>query len=429
MASREKKIRVGFLSPCDPLDPTGFSGTPYSAWKALEAAGLELVDLGGRNSRKQKYETGSPAQYAPSFLGQLKKSLRQKKNLVEQLIRTPWDYSRVVNHAEKISKKTQAVVDENEVDILFCICVSSMLYDLETDIPIVYASDTTADLINKSYPKFIHRSRAYKRACEHIDRIALQKCTVFAPCSNRTAISAIGFYELDDEKVRVVEFGAHVLPDDTRIHVDAPSKEHIELVVVAADPIRKRLDLCMEVADELHRRGWMVTLNYIGPKVPEASRNPRVEWHGRLQLNDSDDRKKHCEILMRSHWMLLPSLAEAFGIAPCEAAHFGRPSVVTDVGGLSTVIKNGVTGSVLPIEAPASRYADAIELYSNEEADYMTMSDAALVRAKQCLNWESWASRMNNIFVEVIEGENECPQQKQRSSWSHESDTAESYLA
>jgi glycosyltransferase involved in cell wall biosynthesis len=429
MALDGKRIRVGFLSPCDPKDPTGFSGTPHSAWKALEAAGLELVDLGGRTFRNEKYETGSPVQHAPSFLAQLKKSLRQKKNKLAQLARSPWDYSRVVNHATSISKKTQANLDEHHVDVIFCICVSSMLYDLDTDIPIVYASDTTADLINKTYPRFMNRSRAYKRACEYIERVALKKCAMFVSCANRTAISAKEFYELDEEKVRVVEFGAHILPNGTRIHPEAPSKEHMELVLVAADPIRKRLNLCIEVVDELNRRGWLTKLNYIGPKVSEASKNPRVEWHGRLRLDDPKDRKKHCEILQQSHWMVLPSLAEAFGIAPCEAAHFGRPSVVTDVGGLSTVIKDGVTGTVLPLDAPASRYVDAIETYSNDEDDYLEMSNAALVRAKQCLNWESWASRMNEIFVEVIEGEEACPPQKSPLSWSQESDIAESYRA
>jgi hypothetical protein len=412
MALHPKGIRVGFLSPCNPHDPTGFSGVAHSAWKALESVGLDLVDLGGRTFRNANnefsHQTGDPV----SSLGRLKNRLRKNWGLFEQRVQSPWDYSRVTNHARRVSEKTQAAVDAEEVDVLFSVCVNTMLYGLETDVPIVYASDTTANLINQSYTKFANRSAAYHRACEEIDRAALQKCSIFAPSSLCTAADATDHYGIDLGQVRVVEMGANVVPNGVPINPDAPAKDRIELVLVAADPIRKRLNLCMDVATELDKRGWNVTLNYVGPKVREAVEHPLVNWAGRLQLDDPLDRKKHMEILQRSHWMLLPSLAEAFGIAPCEAAHFGRPSVVTDVGGLGTVIKDGETGAVLPLDAPATAYADAIERYSANDATYLAMCDAALCRARTTLNWDSWGSRMHQILIEVVEGGKSCPHQK-----------------
>jgi hypothetical protein len=412
MALDRNSIRVGFLSPCNPHDPTGFSGVAHSAWKGLESAGLDLVDLGGRTFRDVSSEFTHHSNGGVRSLSRLKKRVREKWQKLEQRIQSPWDYSRVKNHARRVSEKTQTAVDAEEVDVLFSVCVNTMLYGLETDVPIVYASDTTANLINQSYTKFANRSAAYHRACEEIDRAGLHKCSIFAPSSLCTAADATEHYGMDPRQVRVVELGANVIPNGIPIHPDAPSKDSIELVLVAADPIRKRLSLCMDVATELNQRGWNVTLNYVGPNVREAVGHPLVNWAGRLQLDDPSDRKKHMELLQRSHWMLLPSLAEAFGIAPCEAAHFGRPSVVTDVGGLGTVVKDGETGSVLPLDAPATAYADAIEKYSIHDGTYLAMCDAALSRARTTLNWESWGSRMRQILIEVIEGGRSCPHQK-----------------
>jgi len=103
--------------------------------------------------------------------------------------------------------------------------------------------------------------------------------------------------------------------------------------------------------------------------------------------------------------MLLPSLAEAFGIAPGEAGHFGRPSVVSDVGGLPTVVQHDKTGVVLPVDAPASKYANAIREYSIDPKRYIAMSHAALERATTVLSWPAWGKRLSSIFTEIVEGE------------------------
>jgi glycosyltransferase involved in cell wall biosynthesis len=100
--------------------------------------------------------------------------------------------------------------------------------------------------------------------------------------------------------------------------------------------------------------------------------------------------------------MLLPSLGEMFGIAPCEAAQFGRPSLVSDVGGLSTVVINNETGYTLPLTASANEYADKIENLCYNTDLYQALSQAAQLRAKTVLNWDVWAHKTVDIFHAVI---------------------------
>src|SRR5690606_19063563 len=102
-------------------------------------------------------------------------------------------------------------------------------------------------------------------------------------------------------------------------------------------------------------------LSYIGPPTKRAERSACTVCLGRLSLSEADDRRRHRQVLADSHIQLLPSLGEAFGIAPCESAHYARPSIVSDVGGLPTVVLHGQTGFVLPLNAGAAEYVRSIE--------------------------------------------------------------------
>ena len=99
--------------------------------------------------------------------------------------------------------------------------------------------------------------------------------------------------------------------------------------------------------------------------------------------------------------MLMPSLGEAFGIAPCEAAHFGRPSVVSAAGGLTTVVQHDRTGLTLPVSATAADYSDAIDRLMLDPARYLAMCEAALDRAQNVLSWDVWADGIAEIIADA----------------------------
>jgi glycosyltransferase involved in cell wall biosynthesis len=102
-----------------------------------------------------------------------------------------------------------------------------------------------------------------------------------------------------------------------------------------------------------------------------------------------------------SHWMILPSVGEAFGIAPAEAAHFGLPSIVSDIGGLPTVIRHNKTGIVMDIKASASDYCDQLERISKYPDEYELMCNNALQHAHKYLSWEVWARKIQALCFEI----------------------------
>ena len=405
--SGNQTIRIGFISTTPPQDPNALSGMPYSMWHALDRQGAELISLCpvGQNSHGQ-------------ITGALNSLLRRAGHTVlskgsRNFLRACFRGVKILRHrisagrdiiasAVRNSQTISSLIAQNDLDILFGICISSPLYRLETDQPIVYCSDATASLINSTYPEYSRRGVGYRKACDELERVALSRVRAAAFPSQRTLDSAVEEYGLSPDKAHLVPFGANVLPPPgMEIRPDSPNKGNLNLVLVAADPKRKRLDLCIDVVETLRQRGWTATLNYIGPETPRALTSEAVKCLGPLRLEDPDDRKHHQETLRDSHFMLLPSFGEMFGIAPAEAAHFGRPSLVSNVGGLPTVVQHNRTGMVLRENASSPEYADAVELISNDRELYMNMSRAALQRARKELTWDAWARTILAILRKV----------------------------
>ena len=404
---RTSNLRVGFINRWSVHDAAALSGMPAAAWAALRRQGLELVHLDPKapGARRGWLEALAPAARAV-VPGARRPGLRRSVEGALDRVPTPFLYRRVVKGATSLSHRIQRQIDAAELDALFGVCVSVELCALETALPIVYASDATARLINDTYPDYARRPLAYRRACDEVESRSLRRVSAAVFASERARRSAVEDYGLAPERTFVVPLGAHVVPaaGAEPPRPDPPHPGSLELVCVAGDPVRKRLDFCIDVAEELARRGLRVRLNQVGPPTRRALRSKLVHRAGALRLSSPTDRRVHAELLRRSHLLLLPSRGEMFGVAPCEAAHFGRPSLVSDAGGLPSAVLHERTGLVLPLDAPAARYADEIEKLCHDPQRYRALSEAALRRARTELTWDAWGRRVAAILRDAVSG-------------------------
>jgi glycosyltransferase involved in cell wall biosynthesis len=393
-----RAVKVGFISCSDPADPDATSGMPHACFTALAATGLEVVPViaaetaitaGARSSSQRILTLGRLSLRISSI--RLGLGLRSRLlSLIESLGR--WrDYERILKEAESASLAIVSQIARERFDVLVGVFISSPLSQMSLDIPVIYASDATAALINATYPDFMRRSKGYKLACDRIERSALAKVTIGLFASDVARESAVRAYGFPPERARVLPLGANVRPDpDELIDPDAPTRQNLRIVVVASDPRRKRLDFCIDIMEILKSRGWSVEMIHIGRPTRRARRSRLVRCLGELKLSIGNHRARHKEALRHSHLGLLPSVGEMFGIAPCEAAHFGRPSVVSDAGGLPFVVQHGRTGLVLPLKATAADYASAIECICSDQEAYLRMARQALERARTVFTWEAW---------------------------------------
>jgi D-inositol-3-phosphate glycosyltransferase len=239
---------------------------------------------------------------------------------------------------------------------------------------------------------------------------------VLASCDVEAAQFA-NLYNADPSRVHVVPLGVeHAFfapgyrPQARRaLGLDADAKM---LLFVGRLQALKGADLALETLIELRRRGEPAMLAIVGgPSGPEGRAtlerlHQRVAEAGVIQ-HVMFVAPQHHRLL--STWMraadatLVPSRAESFGLVALESSACGTPVVASDVGGLTTLIEEGVTGYLVG-DRDASEWADVVEQTLDVERA-TTMSNAAVLRAGQ-YTWrraaESLAAIIDQLAAESL---------------------------
>jgi D-inositol-3-phosphate glycosyltransferase len=92
----------------------------------------------------------------------------------------------------------------------------------------------------------------------------------------------------------------------------------------------------------------------------------------------------------------VPSYNESFGLVAAEAQASGTPVVAADVGGLSTVVADGVSGLLLDTHEP-SDWAHALGRVLLDDGLRARLAAGARVRAGQ-FSWEDTAERTLDVY-------------------------------
>lgn len=100
--------------------------------------------------------------------------------------------------------------------------------------------------------------------------------------------------------------------------------------------------------------------------------------------------------------VLVPSRSESFGLVALEAAACGTPVVAAAVGGLTTLVQDGLTGRLIDGRDPAD-FAEAVdEILANPLlADRMGRLGAERARS---FTWSTTAARLRRIYTDLIAG-------------------------
>jgi glycosyltransferase involved in cell wall biosynthesis len=400
-------LRIGFISARSLDNANHLSGMPHRMAKALAEQGLQILPI----------ITNEPLGPTPLHRRITNRFQSNIRSLCPTSLRKWLDNQRPAKTKRRVindvTQRSQRVEHELELlqqhgttpDAIFGCCISSALYALETKLPIIYFSDATHPMVRDTYRGSVNRGKSYHTLRLETEQGSVERATraIFAsPIAQNSAINDLG---IDPSRTKVVPMGAHVTPNTPSTisaPTDPPTRGQCNLLIVAANPIRKRVDLAVAATQILRDRGINATLHVVGPGTPKSRSSTVVQSHGRLRLDDPSDRTTHQHLLRDCHIQLLPSLGEAFGIAPIESAHFARPSIVADAGGLPFVVLHNQTGLVLDRDADAAAWANAIESLINTPDHYRTLSTAALQRAQAELNWEAWGRSVAQIIRQTV---------------------------
>lgn len=120
-----------------------------------------------------------------------------------------------------------------------------------------------------------------------------------------------------------------------------------------------------------------------------------IDFVGRVQEGEIALILKRCDVLVQaSRW-------ESFGVVILEAFAAGLPAIATDVGGSGEIVKDGITGLLVPPEDVDALAQAMIKLAGNQELrERLGQNGRQLVEEKY--NFDFHAQRMESLYFELV---------------------------
>lgn len=290
------------------------------------------------------------------------------------------DYSAYVENALK----------SMEYDIVFSPGTVAISY-LRSEKPIVFWADAAFAGMLDFYPNFTRLCSETINNGHKMEQSALSRCRLAIYASEWAANSALQHYDVDPAKVKVVPFGANIPCERNANDIDrlVENKRYdvCKLLFLGVNWHRKGGEKALEVATRLNRMGLKTELHIAGCDPPSGL--PEfVKHHGFISKNTVKGLKRLEKLFSDSHFLILPSKAECYGVVFAEASSFGLPSLATNVGGIPTAVTNGRNGWTFdPDESPES-YCGYIEKYMSSKHDYKELALSSFRQYKERLNWK-----------------------------------------
>jgi glycosyltransferase involved in cell wall biosynthesis len=379
-------MRVAYVTVEDPRDPLAWSGTNRRIAEALEAQGVDLYHVGPLRRA-----------WAPLF---------KAKHAWHKLTDRPYARDREPAIARGYARQVLERLRGEQVDAVFSpgsIAVSM----LNCPWPIVTWSDATFAGMLDYYPDFTDLPRGSVDRGLALEREAVGRIAMMIFASQWAADSAVRHYGADPARVRVVPFGASVVDpptaDAVAAAVAARPTDRCRLLFIGVDFTRKGGPVAVEAARAMNDAGVPTELSVVGA-APTGPLPDFVRPVGFVNKFTPAGRQAFDRLLSEAHFLLLPSRAEAYGLAPCEANAYGVPALASATGGLTEIVRPGRNGFTFPLDAPGRRYAERmLELLARPD-EYRALCAAARGEYKTRLNWGAAGRGVRAILDEVVAG-------------------------
>ncbi|MBC6611658.1 glycosyltransferase family 4 protein [Hymenobacter sp. BT507] len=382
MSHSDKPLHIGFLTSTDPLNRRSWSGVHYSMFRAAER-NLGTVEA-----------LGPVPMVWPLRIGD-----NLNRRLIKPLTGKRYHYAANQLIARRYSQIFERRIGQHHFDLLLAPASFTEIAYLNTKVPIVYCEDSTLGQLIDFYPGMSGMLDISKRELNAIEKKVLNKADLICYSSVWAAQSAINDYGADPAKVVVIPFGANYPkpPTAQEISLRVPS-DVCRLFFLGGEWGRKGGDIAYETLVKLTDMGVKAELTVVGCQPPDAQRytHPGFRTIPFLNMGNEADLQQLDRLFRTADFFLLPSRAECAAIAFCDANSFGVPVITTDVGGISSFIKEGENGVMLPLSATGKDFAQVISDLFKDTERYTQMRKRARIRYEDILNWDSWARSLKD---------------------------------
>ena len=304
------------------------------------------------------------------------------------------------------ARQVSRMLPKINADVVFSATIRPIVY-LECKQPIVFWGDATCAGLVDFYSQYQNMCQESLQSWHSMEKLALEKCKLAIYASDWAAQTAIKYYGADPAKVKVVPFGANIdshrsLSEIKNLITARPSNK-CKLLFLGVDWERKGGDIALQVAEQLNDLGLDTELTVVGCEpILEGSLPKFVKSLGFISKSTIAGKERLDRLIAESHFLILPSRAECYGVVFCEANSFGVPCISRKVGGIPTIIKPNVNGNLFDLNADISEYCNYIyRLFTNYD-DYKTLALSAFHEYESRLNWGVAGQKVKQFLTEII---------------------------
>lgn len=379
-------MRIAYITTYDSEDRSQWSGLGYAIMQALSAQGLDVEPI-----------------------GPLRRLLPRAGRLVGRAYRAvdrAFEYDREAVVCRYYARQVEAALRSTSFDVVFspgAIPISRLVCRQ----PIVTWADATFGSLISLYDEYSTLSARTIRAGHETDRQALLRSSLAIFASDWASESAVRDYGIDRRKIHVVPFGANFRQNidcsEMLQSVHARSSDACNLISIGVDWTRKGMSRAIDLASCLNRRGWPTTLAIVGCYPPAGVDVPDfVKIIGFVDKRTSLGERRLTDLLKASHFHVLFSKAECFGVVFAEANAHAVPNLASDSGGIKSAVIDDHGGWTYPNSDPIEKVADkVISLLCDRDA-YCSAANAARLEYDSRLNWRVSGLRVLKLLEKIV---------------------------
>lgn len=282
-------------------------------------------------------------------------------------------------------------------------CGKPQLVFLETAHPIIFFDDASMPAIVKTHPGHTNFFPPLMRRLHEAERRVLEKCRYACYSSDWAAEEALRAYgSRFEKKIRVIPFGANMIVTrqkaDIEKLIESRDRGQCHLLFVGKFWEDKGGPMALAVAEELHRRGFKLRLDIVGCRPP-GDVPDFVRVHGFVSKKTAEGQALLNELFSSSHFLIVPTRFEAYGLVYVEASSYGVPSLASAIGGVTTIVRQDRNGQTFPLDACASDYADYAQALLKNRAAYDALARSSFDEYEQRLSWKRWSEKVRELAL------------------------------